>query len=220
MSSKHKTLNHGPGNDAYRGSGLPTFLVVENNNQKAAILRNPNYQELIASIKKHVHGFKTTPDDQIVVSAFLEEVDDHVQITEEVWANFLPRLLTIQVGLGHELHGSAPASNTRTNKNRQHFVPRSRAWATPNFSVGEVEPDTASFHLNSLRGPYFTANQIGGAWRTLWADTLASESSGVSNPQLDQQSTAEIDSDNLETIPPPFKRGQPSQERSSGFGLI
>ncbi|KDN35104.1 hypothetical protein RSAG8_11886, partial [Rhizoctonia solani AG-8 WAC10335] len=91
------TLNIGSGNDERRGLGTPVSLVLEHNGWKVAIGRNPNYQETIASIKKNVREFKSTPNDQIIMLAFLAEVDDHVQLTEEVWADLLPRLVTIRV---------------------------------------------------------------------------------------------------------------------------
>ncbi|CAE6418962.1 unnamed protein product [Rhizoctonia solani] len=79
----------------------------------------PPPPETIASIKKHVHGLDTTPSGQIVISAFLEEVDDHVQITEEVWEVLLPRFLTVRLELKNEPHDSPASSNTYSNGNRE-----------------------------------------------------------------------------------------------------
>ncbi|CAE6465775.1 unnamed protein product [Rhizoctonia solani] len=83
-------------------SGLPIFLVVEYNNRKVAILRSPNYQEVLMSIKKSFRGLKATEHDRIIVLSFLEEVNDLVEITEGVWESLLPRLMTIQVALDKE----------------------------------------------------------------------------------------------------------------------
>ncbi|KEP47995.1 hypothetical protein V565_137250 [Rhizoctonia solani 123E] len=101
MSNEQGTLNVGSGNDEWHSLGTPVFLVVEHNGRKVAIGRNPNYQETIASIKRNVHEFQTTPIEQVTILAFLKEVEDHVQIAEEVWGKLLPRFLTIRVELGN-----------------------------------------------------------------------------------------------------------------------
>ncbi|CAE7142225.1 unnamed protein product [Rhizoctonia solani] len=53
----------------------------------------------VASIKKNVRALKRAPDNQIILLAHLVEVGDNVQVTEDVWPDLLPTLLTIQVEL-------------------------------------------------------------------------------------------------------------------------
>ncbi|CAE6477862.1 unnamed protein product [Rhizoctonia solani] len=115
MSNEQGTLNVGSGNDERHGLGAPVFLVIEHNGRKVAIGRNPNYQETITSIKRNVYEFQTTPIEQVTILAFLKEVDDHVQITEEVWAKLLPRFLTIRVALGN-VSRCYPTSSETWNK--------------------------------------------------------------------------------------------------------
>ncbi|CAE6369859.1 unnamed protein product [Rhizoctonia solani] len=130
MSSKQGTLDIGSGNEECGDPGTPFFLVVEYNGRKVAIGRNPNYQETITSIKKNVHECGTTPHEQVTLLAFLKEVGDHVQITEEVWAKLLPRLLTIRVKLDNATH-RFPTSSSAWNEVRPTSVfasPPPRIW--------------------------------------------------------------------------------------------
>ncbi|CAE6412651.1 unnamed protein product [Rhizoctonia solani] len=76
-------------------------------------------KETIASIKKNVHRLRKAPSHQIVISALLEEVNDHVQITEEVWPNLLSSLMTIRVELDEEMDASSVSSNGLTSEIEQ-----------------------------------------------------------------------------------------------------
>ncbi|CAE6455774.1 unnamed protein product, partial [Rhizoctonia solani] len=56
----------------------------------------------VASIKKNIRGLKKAPNNRILILAHLEEVDDHVQVTEDVWSDLLPRLTAIRVDLADD----------------------------------------------------------------------------------------------------------------------
>ncbi|KAL5637692.1 hypothetical protein ACGC1H_002082 [Rhizoctonia solani] len=90
------------GNNQPRASNPPAFLVAEHNGRKVTILRNPNYRETIASIKRNVNDLQTVPDHQVSVLAFLEEIGDLVQITEDVWPELSSRLMTVRVDVGKD----------------------------------------------------------------------------------------------------------------------
>lgn len=91
--------------------GKPFPLVVEHNGQKTTIPRNSDYQKTIASIKKNIRSLKAVSDDQLILLTLLKEVDDHVQITPDQWADFLPRLNLIRVKLDNELNASSVFSD-------------------------------------------------------------------------------------------------------------
>ncbi|CAE6369882.1 unnamed protein product [Rhizoctonia solani] len=130
MSSEGRNnLRHQPGNNQGQISGLPEFLIVEHNGRKATIPRNPNYQETIASIKRNVRGLKKAPIPRIIILAYLEEADDHVEVTKDVWSKLLPRLMTIRVELSSD--SSSDLSDGCTGESQQPPSAQLRAQAQP-----------------------------------------------------------------------------------------
>ncbi|CUA71002.1 hypothetical protein RSOLAG22IIIB_09289 [Rhizoctonia solani] len=99
MSSEGR---NNPRNTQGQVSGLPVFLVAEYNGRKVTIPRNTSYQGTVASIKKNIRSLKKAPNNRILILAHLEEVDDHVQVTEDVWSDLLPRFTTIRVDLADD----------------------------------------------------------------------------------------------------------------------
>ncbi|CAE6458858.1 unnamed protein product [Rhizoctonia solani] len=221
MSSKRATMNIGSGNNEHRSPGTPVFLVVEHNGRKVGIGRNSNYQETIASIKKNVHELKKTPDDQVMMLAFLEEVDDHVQITEEIWADLLPRLVKVRVELGNA--SPSPLASPSIQNELSNGIP-ARGWArSGDGNVGKEamraqEEDTEA----SLKpqGQTETKHKQQGAaptklghqgvfpgyqpsplsWEAVFADPRGGNPSG-STSRPDQSSTRPTDDDGSRTVP-------------------
>ncbi|EUC55114.1 ubiquitin-60S ribosomal protein L40-1 [Rhizoctonia solani AG-3 Rhs1AP] len=128
-NERRNNLRHQPGNNQGQISGLPEFLIVEHNSRKATIPRNPNYQETIASIKRNVRGLKKAPIPRIIILAYLEEADDHVEVTKDVWSKLLPRLMTIRVELNSD--SSSDLSDGCTGESQQRPSAQLRAQAQP-----------------------------------------------------------------------------------------
>ncbi|CAE6494293.1 unnamed protein product [Rhizoctonia solani] len=212
MSSKQETINIGSGTDEHRSPGTPVFLVVEHNGRKVGIGRNSNYQETIASIKKNVQGLKTTPDDQVVMLAFLEEVDDHVQITEEIWADLLPRLVKVRVEVGSASH-SPPASPSTRDK-LENELP-ARGWASSgDANIGKEatraqEDDTKANHEQQE----VVRAQLGyGGGYYGYVPPHLRDRMGWS----DQSPTRPTDNDDFQVVPGQ-KKWRPSRGRGGGW---
>ncbi|EUC55115.1 ubiquitin-like protein [Rhizoctonia solani AG-3 Rhs1AP] len=144
-------------NNQVQASRPPTFLVVEYNGRKVTTLRNPNYQETIASIKRNVHGLRTVPDDQVSVLALLEEVGDYVQITEDVWPELLPRLMSVRVELANDR--SSDSSDGCTGESHRRPSPRPREGvrsATSNLSRSEIQYNGKQIFAKTQTGKTIT----------------------------------------------------------------
>ncbi|CAE6490936.1 unnamed protein product, partial [Rhizoctonia solani] len=132
------------------------ILKVEYNDRKLYILRNNNYKETVASIKKSVCELRTTTDDQIILLEVLEGVDDCVQITEEVWEILLPRLRMVRVELSNippQLQASpSTESAARTESRRPAEVERART-ATDEESVAVETTPTHRIWQEPTRFP-------------------------------------------------------------------
>ncbi|QRW23658.1 ubiquitin family protein [Rhizoctonia solani] len=93
-----------PSTWSYSNDGLDRFSP--NHRAEGDIHLSPKHSDsdsfdhwdTIASLKRNISGLKVIPNDQIFISAFIEEVDDHVRITEDVWTSLCPNLVAIRVG--------------------------------------------------------------------------------------------------------------------------
>ncbi|CAE6507116.1 unnamed protein product [Rhizoctonia solani] len=108
MSSEGR---NNPRNTQSQVSGLPVFLVAEYNGRKVTIPRNTSYQvEWNCCIHQEEYSkLEKAPNNRILILAHFEEVDHHVQVTEDVWSDLLPRFTTIRVDLADD--GSSDSSD-------------------------------------------------------------------------------------------------------------
>ncbi|CAE6507986.1 unnamed protein product [Rhizoctonia solani] len=201
MSTQRDTQNTGSGNDELRGLGIPAFLVVEHNGRKVGIGRNPNYQETIASIKKNVRELKVTPDDQVVMLTFLEEVDDYVQITEEIWTELLPRLVKIRVESG-DASGSVSTLNRAADESQEVPLADAQVEEAPRTqdegaeAVRDQEQTQEGYILEpNMYVPPHLRPSSWGSWATGWGNPY---SYGFGS-RLDQSSTN--DNNDSQTAP-------------------
>ncbi|CAE6454749.1 unnamed protein product [Rhizoctonia solani] len=145
MSGKRKreTEITEPVNRRKRVSAPPNFLAVKYKEHKAAVPRSPDYQEMITAIKTSFPRLETALNDRILIFARLEEFDDHVQITQSIWANLLPRLSTIRVELddGPPALSITPGSSHEVSNYR--VVPSTEPRG-PQFLVAGFEGDKAT----------------------------------------------------------------------------
>ncbi|KAG8770763.1 hypothetical protein FRC12_004070 [Ceratobasidium sp. 428] len=88
MSSKPKSR-------ASRGEN--PILVAEYDGRKAAIKRSASYNDTISSVKLAFKTLRPLSASAIEIWALLEEYDDIICITQEVWADLLPRLTEVLV---------------------------------------------------------------------------------------------------------------------------
>ncbi|CUA67941.1 hypothetical protein RSOLAG22IIIB_07627 [Rhizoctonia solani] len=224
MSTQRDTQNTGSGNDELRGLGIPAFLVVEHNGRKVGIGRNPNYQETIASIKKNVRELKVTPDDQVVMLTFLEEVDDYVQITEEIWTELLPRLVKIRVESG-DASGSVSTLNRAADESREVPLADAQVEEAPRTqdegaeAVRDQEQTQEGYILEpNMYVPPHLRPSSWGSWATGWGNPY---SYGFGS-RLDQSSTN--DNNDSQTAPgwtgwrPFLPRGRGRGRGRRGFG--
>ncbi|KAF8594413.1 ubiquitin-domain-containing protein [Ceratobasidium sp. AG-I] len=75
------------------------FISAQYQDRRATIRRNPDYQESIASIKRAFRPLRHTPPDRILISAQFREYNDTIEITQEMWAELVPRLVVVNVAL-------------------------------------------------------------------------------------------------------------------------
>jgi len=80
------------------GQNAP-FIAAQYEGRKVTIRRNPDYHETIASVKKAFKVLRSTPADQILLSAQFLEYNDTIEITEDMWAELVPRLMAVNVVL-------------------------------------------------------------------------------------------------------------------------
>ncbi|CUA67943.1 Ubiquitin family protein [Rhizoctonia solani] len=152
MSTQRRTNpRNRQGNNQFQASRPPAFLVAEYNGRKFTILRNLNYQEAIVSIKRNVRDLRTTPNHQISVLSLLEEVGDYVQITEDVWPELLPRLMTIRIELTNDY--ASDSSDDCTGQSHQYLSSPSQAAVQP------VAGTSDTFSVNN-QGRYYSGMQI------------------------------------------------------------
>ncbi|CUA71001.1 hypothetical protein RSOLAG22IIIB_09288 [Rhizoctonia solani] len=95
-------LWRGPENNLVQALRPPVFLIAEHNGRKVTIPRNADYQITVASIKKIFHSFKKVPNGRIAILAHFEEVNDHVEVTEDLWPAILPSLKAVRIELNNE----------------------------------------------------------------------------------------------------------------------
>ncbi|KAG8694901.1 hypothetical protein FRC08_008189, partial [Ceratobasidium sp. 394] len=75
------------------------FLGAEYMGRKQVVRRSPNYGATISSIKQAFPKLRTIPADRIAISAFIEDLDDTLHISEHIWSEVLPDLKHITVVL-------------------------------------------------------------------------------------------------------------------------
>ncbi|KAG8704596.1 hypothetical protein FRC09_003441 [Ceratobasidium sp. 395] len=75
------------------------ILVVEHDGRKAAIKRSASYNDTISSIKLAFKALRPLAASTIEIWAVLEEYDDLICITQEVWEDLLPRLTEVEIFL-------------------------------------------------------------------------------------------------------------------------
>ncbi|CAE6332272.1 unnamed protein product [Rhizoctonia solani] len=102
MSSRKRARKDSSEADQGGAPAPPVFLVAEYNTRKVTIPRSSNYQETITSIKNTFHALEAVPNCEVFILAFLKEVQDHVQITENLWSTLLPNLMAIQIRVDNE----------------------------------------------------------------------------------------------------------------------
>lgn len=73
------------------------FIAAQYEGRKVTIRRNPDYQESITSVKKAFKALRFTPPDQILLSAQFWEYNDTIEISEDMWAELVPRLMVVNV---------------------------------------------------------------------------------------------------------------------------
>ncbi|CCO34296.1 Polyubiquitin 9 [Rhizoctonia solani AG-1 IB] len=102
MSSRKRARKASSEADQGGAPAPPAFLVAEYKTRKVTIPRSSNYQETITSVKSTFHALEAVPNCEVLILAFLEEVQDHVQITENLWSTLLPNLMAIQIRVDNE----------------------------------------------------------------------------------------------------------------------
>ncbi|KAG9081452.1 hypothetical protein FRC06_005553 [Ceratobasidium sp. 370] len=67
--------------------------------RKEVVRRSPNYGVTISSIKQAFPKLRTVSAERIAVSAFIEELDDTLHVSEHIWPEVLPDLKHVTVVL-------------------------------------------------------------------------------------------------------------------------
>ncbi|CAE6507122.1 unnamed protein product [Rhizoctonia solani] len=133
-SEQNKNLWGKPENNSAQALGPPVFLMAEHNGRKVTIPRNTDYQITVASIKKNFRAFKKMPNYRIAILAYFAEVDDHVEITEDLWPAILPNLKAVRIELNNE-PDSSDLSDGCTGGSQQYPSPSPYAeYRVPGYS--------------------------------------------------------------------------------------
>ncbi|KAG8785921.1 hypothetical protein FRC12_017049 [Ceratobasidium sp. 428] len=69
-----------------------SLISIQYRGRKAVIRRSPHYDVTISSVKKAFKELRDVSNDNIVISAFLKEFDDTVEVPEESWPTVLPEI--------------------------------------------------------------------------------------------------------------------------------
>ncbi|CAE6465765.1 unnamed protein product [Rhizoctonia solani] len=96
MSSPRPSQQTGSTHTQTQDEPMP-FLIAQYEGRKLTVPRSVNYQGTVASLKRNISSLRAIPEDRIFILALLPAVNDHVQITEEVWASLCPKLTTIRI---------------------------------------------------------------------------------------------------------------------------
>ncbi|KAG8782452.1 hypothetical protein FRC12_020810 [Ceratobasidium sp. 428] len=75
------------------------ILVAKYDGRKAAIKRSTSYSDTISSVKLAFKALRPLAASAIEIWAVLEEYDDLICITQEVWEDLLPRLTEVEIFL-------------------------------------------------------------------------------------------------------------------------
>ncbi|KAG9084866.1 hypothetical protein FS749_004893 [Ceratobasidium sp. UAMH 11750] len=97
-------------------SGKMPFLVAEYNGRKATVPRSPSYKSTVAYVKRAFRPLRSVVSDDIEICAWFEEHDDVVRITEELWAELLPRLKLVKILLEASETGLITRDTTMRSK--------------------------------------------------------------------------------------------------------
>ncbi|KAG9079889.1 hypothetical protein FRC06_007343 [Ceratobasidium sp. 370] len=97
-------------------TGKTLFLVAEYNRRKATVLRSSSYSRTVASVKRAFKPLRFAAPDDIEICAWFEEHDDLIRVTEELWAELLPRLRLIKILFEKPETGVATRDTTMRSK--------------------------------------------------------------------------------------------------------
>ncbi|KAG8724557.1 hypothetical protein FRC09_017266 [Ceratobasidium sp. 395] len=78
--------------DKFSSDISKSLISVEYKGRKAVIRRSAHYDVTISSVKKAFKDLRDVSNDNIVISAFLKEFDDTVEVPEESWPTVLPEI--------------------------------------------------------------------------------------------------------------------------------
>lgn len=95
---------------------------------------NISKQQSIASIKRVFRALRLISEEQILISAEFREYNDTIEITEELWAELVPRLMVVNVTLDTPLVPSAAQYGGSQSKRIYIYVPS----AMSNLNIGLV----------------------------------------------------------------------------------
>ncbi|KAG8724556.1 hypothetical protein FRC09_017265 [Ceratobasidium sp. 395] len=70
------------------------LISIEYKGRRAVIRRSVHYDVTISSVKKAFRDLRDVSTDDIVLSAFLKEFDNTVEVPEEAWPTVLPEIKT------------------------------------------------------------------------------------------------------------------------------
>ncbi|KAG8723739.1 hypothetical protein FRC09_001946 [Ceratobasidium sp. 395] len=98
--------------------GENPILVVEYDERKAAIKRSPSYNDTINSVKLAFKPLRSVSGSTIEIWALLEEYDDIICITQEVWADLLPRLTEVSILLEESEQKAVSGKQARSSKEK------------------------------------------------------------------------------------------------------
>ncbi|QRV96065.1 ubiquitin family protein [Ceratobasidium sp. AG-Ba] len=85
------------------------FISVEYSGRKVAIRRSSSYYTTIELIKKAFLPLNSVSPQRISICAFVEELDDTLEISEDIWNELLPDLKRVTVHLDSTFRDSEQA---------------------------------------------------------------------------------------------------------------
>ncbi|KAF8603246.1 hypothetical protein BDV93DRAFT_607059, partial [Ceratobasidium sp. AG-I] len=96
QNSSNNLGPHNPSGQSTSYQPVP-FFAAEYQGRKTTIRRNSNYHATVASIKKAFTELQLIPADRILLSSRFDGFDDLIQVTEDMWAELVPRLMVVNV---------------------------------------------------------------------------------------------------------------------------
>ncbi|KAG8723327.1 hypothetical protein FRC09_003771 [Ceratobasidium sp. 395] len=73
------------------------LISIEYKGRRAVIRRSAHYDVTISSVKKAFKDLRNVNNDDIVLSAFLKEFDNTVEVPEESWPTVLPEIKSVTI---------------------------------------------------------------------------------------------------------------------------